>query len=138
MNAPIVYYAGEETFKDKSYQLVFVSWEKVEPHKEHDQYLLYINPESKMIEMAEYTVRENYLPASGFLHGSIIFDDFRTVEGISIPFKQSIFINSPKEKEKKYIHQFKLDSFKFDQFDTKMLYPNKNLEKLGDEKVSRW
>lgn len=42
-DAPIISYAGSAAFNDKKYDLVFCTWEKPEPHIEHDQYLLWIN-----------------------------------------------------------------------------------------------
>ena len=112
------------------------TWETAEPHQEHDQYLLYINQESKLIEYASYTIRENYLPGPKKFYGTIQFSDLREVKGVKIPFRQSVFLNAPKEKERKYLHQLTIEEFRFDSFDKELLYPDSSLELMGDEKLA--
>ncbi len=41
-NADIVLHAGERERGKKTYDLVFATWQREEPHAEHDQYLLWI------------------------------------------------------------------------------------------------
>ena len=135
-NAPVVTYLGEASFNGKAYEQVFVSWEKPEPHDEHDQYVLYIDPNTKLIEYTSYTLRENYLPGPKKIYGSIHFGGLKEVQGIKIPFQQSVFLNAPKEKERKYIHQFTISEFKFDSFDSSVLYPEPGIEPIGDQKLT--
>ncbi|WP_424962908.1 hypothetical protein [Ekhidna sp.] len=138
-DAPIISYAGDRTFDQQEYHLVFVTWSTPKPHKEHDQYLLWINKERSLIEYAEFTIRDNYLklPGSAAFYGSIHYEDFRSIEGVHIPHKQTVFMNGPKKKEKKRLHQITIDSFAFDNFPESMLYPNPELEKVGDSKKNR-
>lgn len=134
--APIITFAGEHTFKDNSYDIVFVSWETTEPHQGHDQYRLWINKNSKVIEYTEYTVRENYLPGAKHLYGSIHFTDYRDIDGVKIPFKQAVFLNAPSENDNKYVHQLSIQSFKFDAFEKEKLYLNPDLDPIGDAKLT--
>ncbi len=134
LRAPILRYAGSRNFAGQTYDLVFATWQTPEPHRGHDQYLLYINRQSGLLEIASYTIRHNYLPAPGNFYGSIRFGDFREIDGVQIPFRQTVFLNAPKEKEKKYLHQLTIRSFAFDAFDKNILYPDPKLEFVGDDK----
>ncbi|MCB0630373.1 MAG: hypothetical protein KDD15_11590 [Lewinella sp.] len=136
--APIISYAGEKMFKGRLYDQVFVSWDMPEPHQQHDQYVLWINRESGMLDYALYTLRENYLkmPGSKAFYGSIQFKDWRPVDGILIPHTQLVYLNSPKEKEKKHLHQLRVEEFAFDTFSLEELYPNPEIDRIGDDKVA--
>ena len=78
---PIVKYAGTSTYEGKGYDLVFVTWEKEEPHREHDQYLVYINQDSQKIEIVTYTIRDTYVPGAKSFKATVLFEDFRSIEG---------------------------------------------------------
>ncbi len=136
-NAPIITYAGETKFKGNDYDLVMVSWDKMEPHREHDQYKAYINKETGTLDFLSYTLRENYLKMPGGLmfYGSMQFGDYRDVEGIKIPFSQKVYINEPKENEDKFAHHLTLTNFSFDGFKKDELYPNKEIKAIGDIKI---
>ncbi|MEL7220975.1 MAG: hypothetical protein AAGJ93_06625 [Bacteroidota bacterium] len=43
LKADIIRYAGQREVNGKQYDLVYVTWGKDAPHKEHDQWLVYIN-----------------------------------------------------------------------------------------------
>ncbi len=134
--APIIAYAGERVFNGQPYDLVFATWEKPSPHMQHDQYILYINRNTLMLDYAVYSLRDNYLKIPGYkaFYGSVKFSDYREVNGVLIPHRQTVFLNQPKKKEKKHIHQLLVSNFQFDSFDIKELYPDSTLEKLGDSK----
>ena len=136
--APIVTYAGEKEHKGKVYDVVFATWESTEPHMEHDQYRLWLDKETGMLEYSEYTVRENYFRPPGWksFYGSIYFEDFREVDGIMIPFKQSVYLNSPNKKEQKYLHRLVVSDFAFDTFDVADLTMDAAIDLLGDSKVN--
>lgn len=137
-DAPIVSYAGEHEALGARYDLVFVTWESAEPNQQFDHYRLWINKETKRLEVAEYTIRDapQKLPGAKAFYGSIWFQDFREIDGISISFQQYIFINAPKDNPEKYIHKLTVKDFAFDNFDPTILYPNSDLPKLGDDKVA--
>jgi hypothetical protein len=132
-NAELVTYAGEKKFNGKVYDLVFVTWGKIRKHKKDDQYLLWINKETGLLEYCEYTVRDISFPGSLFT-ACIAYSDFRDIEGVKIPFKQYVFNGGPNTNLDKYLHRFALRSFTFDSFPKKELYPNGNMERLGDAK----
>ncbi|WP_298541883.1 hypothetical protein [uncultured Aquimarina sp.] len=136
MQAPIKEYAGSDTILGQEYEMVIVTWgDDSEPTKEHDQYLVYINKDTKLIEIVSYSAHEGYLPGKHSLFGSIRYSDFKNIEGILIPMKhESIFGNI--KKEKKPIHTLQINSFEFDKVNQKILYPNPNLKKVGNNKIN--
>ncbi len=138
-SVPIISYAGEREFNGQNYDLIFATWNKAEPHIEHDQYVLWINKTTGFLEYAVYTLRENYLKMPGYkaFYGSIKFMDLREIDGVLIPHKQIIFLNKPSKKEKKHLHQLDVSDFKFDSFELNELYPDPAISKIGDSKVRR-
>ena len=135
-NAPIISWAGEEKFLGKKYDIVFVTWNKVEPHMGNDQYKLLINQETKLLDYAIYTLRENYLkmPGGRSFHGSVKYDDYRAVNGILIPHKQTVFLNKPKKNDHKNVHQLLVTDFRFDSFDVSLLKPFSEVTPTGNSK----
>ena len=89
--APIIAYAGERTIKGKVYDLVYATWGSEKPNKQYDQYILYLDPQTKMIEWLNFTVREklNYFQATAQ------FADFADINGIISPFSQYITLGKP-------------------------------------------
>lgn len=135
-NAELIRYAGEKEFNNKSFHLVYVTWGSLEVNEEHDQYVLYVNKANNMLEYAVYTVRDNYLnmPGADMFHGSIEFSDYRSINGYQVPFTQTVFMNNPDENRDNYLHQLKLTSFSFDDFDISELYPSTEFKTVGDSK----
>ncbi len=135
-DVPIISYAGQKEFNGNRYDLVFATWQKAEPHMENDQYILWINRQTKMLDYAVYSLRDNYLKIPGYkaFYGSIQFGDYKEIEGIMIPHRQTVYLNQPSKKEKRHLHQLIVTDFSFDNFDVSELYPDPKIAKLGDRK----
>ena len=133
-NAEYIRYAGEKEFNGKRYDLVFATWGSLEGHPEHDQYLLFINQENSMLDYASFTIRDSNLdmPGTGILYGSAGYSDIRNVDGFQVPFTLSEFMNGPSEDNNDYVHQLKLSTFSFDGFDQSELYPDPDINPIGD------
>lgn len=132
LSAQLITYAGEKEFSGKKYDLILATWEKLKAHKQNDQYLLWINKETKLVEYCEFTIHENF--SSRFFSGSIAYKDFKDVDNVKIPFSMYLFAGSPKADLSKNLHKITIESFKFDSFQESTLYPNKDLKKMGDSK----
>lgn len=135
MNAPIIRYAGEKEFEGNKYDIIFATWESVEANRDYDQYRIWVNKETKLIDFANYTIRENYLPGAKMFYGSIRYGDMRTIDGVKISFQQEVYLNKPKAVGK-YLHKLTLTDFKFDAFSKSDLYPDANIKPIGDDKPS--
>lgn len=133
-NAPILKYAGVKAFDNRSYDLVLATWGKLEPHKEHDQYLLYFDKETGELSFANYTVRGIYLPAPRNLYGSIRFSELQTNrDGIVYPKKLFIQLNKLK-KPRRTLHTITIDNLYINSFELSRLYPDGSIEFKGDSK----
>ncbi len=132
-NVPTLSYAGEKQLEGNTYDLVFATWNSVEPTEEYDQYLLYLNQENHLLEFATYTVRDNYLPGAANLYATIRFSDFREINGFKVPFHQEVYLNGPGERGD-YTHRLQVESFQFDSFDKQELYPRPEIGSAGDAK----
>lgn len=116
--AELITYAGTEELHGNNYDLVFATWEKWTPHKNADQYLIWINRETKMVDYVQGTVRV----IIGRSITTLSLSDYREVLGMKIPFslKAIADINIPDE----VMHQMKLT--KVEQMDeevSKLLFP---------------
>jgi hypothetical protein len=134
-NAPLIRYAGQSSVAGQPYDLVFVTWNKLTPHSQDDQYVVYVNRTSGLAEYAVYTLRQNYLPGAGMLHGTIAFKDFRAVDGILIPHLQYVYIGGPKRNQDAFVHRFELRNFQFDEDQHPELHPDPKIAPVGDSKV---
>ena len=133
-NAPILKYAGTQEFEGNTYELVFATWDRLEPHKEHDQYLLYFHGKTGDLTFASYTVRGIYLPSPKNTYGSIRFAEWRqNDDGIRYPGKLFIQLNKLK-KPKRSLHILSLDNLQLNSFELSKLYPNDTLTYMGDSK----
>lgn len=135
-NAEIIRYAGEKELNGTTYDLVYVTWKTEKANKEVDQYILYFNKTTSMLEHTSYTIRDTYLPGSSSFYGSIHFYDYKDIDGFMVPFTQTIVLNGPKKNDEKFLHQLKLESFSFNGFNKADLYPNKSIKAIGDSKLS--
>lgn len=134
-DAPILKYAGTRDFENKTYDLVFATWNKPQPHKEHDQYLLYIDHESNHLAFANYTVRGIHLPAPKSIFGSIRFEQLKKNEnGITYPGKMYVQLNKLKPSNRAF-HTITISNLEINSFPVSKLYPDASIQFLGDSKL---
>lgn len=135
-NAPIVSWSGIEKLNNEVYDVIFVTWQSEEPHMGNDQYKLLVNQNTKLLDYAIYTLRENYLkmPGGRAFYGSVQYSDYQDIQGILIPHTQTVFLNEPKEKVNKNLHQLKVSDFQFNTFDLDLLKPFSDIKSTGDSK----
>lgn len=135
INAPIIKYAGTREKEGIAYDLVFVSWKSVAPNNEHDQFLLYINADTKHLDFANFTSRQTTMPAPKNLYASVHFrDKVRHNSGLLYPSAIIVQMNELKD-ENKYVHKITVEDLSFNDFDQSALYPIEDLEYLGDAKL---
>lgn len=133
-NAPIIAYAGEKELRGQKYDLVFCTWHQPEPHMENDQYIVWINQKTGLLDFAEYTLRESYLKPPGYkkIGGGVEFTDFREIDGILVPYQQIIYAFKLRENPKKHLHKLYISDFQFDNFEESTLQVDKKIP-LGTE-----
>lgn len=80
--AELITYAGVKELRSKTYDLVYATWGKWIPHKNADQYLIWINRETMMIDYVQGTVRA----VVGRSITALSLSNYREVLGMRIPF----------------------------------------------------
>lgn len=84
--ATCVRHAGTQTIQGKPHEVVFASWNSPEPQKDMDQYMIYLDPESKLIRYIWYTVRGQGKP----FHAGLIMQGQQEIGGIVLPEKMLV------------------------------------------------
>ncbi|WP_222983874.1 DUF6503 family protein [Flagellimonas meishanensis] len=79
---PIAVHVKDTVLNNKTYHLVFGTWKTLKANDNFDQYIYWINKKTKLLEIVQYTVRVVDPRAAGF----VVFDDFRKVDRIVVPF----------------------------------------------------
>lgn len=133
LDAEIIKYAGETEFEGQMYDLVFATWGKEENHKEHDQYLIYINQKTGFTDLMQVTINDFFLPMPGNMKDATIRTERSDVDGIQLPNIVYIQLGTPK-KTSKHVYKFSLYDWQFDHLSEDELYPINELEKVGDDK----
>ncbi len=106
--AEIVSYAGEGSAAGRVYDLVFATWNTPEPQEKIDQYLVWVNRETGLIDYLQYTVRD----MMGFITGNMQFTDYRDVQGINVAFTQTV-VSGDRPDGTRILHQVTLSDVAF-------------------------
>lgn len=136
-HVPILRYYGSRTLRGKKYDLVFASWQSEMANKDFDQYIVWINTETKLIDYCIYTVRENKGAMAQQFYGSIAFQNYQEVGGLTFAKEQMVFMNDKVltiNDFDDYFHKITIDSFTVGSFKEGELYPYPDLSKKYDAK----
>lgn len=104
--ADIIAFIGEHSFGGEKYDLVFASWKQAEPQKAIDQYVVWVNRKSRLVDYIQYTIRDMMASATGYMH----YSDYRNVQGIMVPFQMTA-ASEPGAAE--FLHKMVLTDVKF-------------------------
>lgn len=122
-NADIISYAGSKEFNGKQYDLIFCTWGDPKAHIEDEQYVLWINQKTGLMDYSEYSVREPYTKPPGYktIGGNIEYSDYREIDGVWISHDQIVYPIKKNTDQNKFVHRLKISDFQFDNFDVKEL-----------------
>jgi len=126
-NATILTFAGEATYNDELYELVFASWNTPKPQADIDQYLLWIHKENRQIEILQYTIRDQFRS----LQGAAFYGPYQEFKGVTFPSHLKVKFGLNK---KNILHIMHIDNVVYDRFDSSILHPQEKLIRMGDEK----
>ncbi len=113
-NADVIYHVGERKYGLQVYDLILVSWKTHKPQKNLDQYLIWINQSTGLVDKLQYTIRDQ----AGILKGTAIIDEYQDYNGIKLP---SLFKVYSKEDSTKPVHIMRLYNFRANTFDPQTL-----------------
>ncbi|MEL6193081.1 MAG: hypothetical protein AAFR66_13565 [Bacteroidota bacterium] len=112
----VVEYVGSRDINGTKVEGVLASWNQVAPQKDIDQYILWIDAETKRIVKVDYTVREAYK----FISGAAYFNNYKDYNGIILPSELPVESNLVKDG---LLHKMSIVDFKPDQVEVRALRP---------------
>ena len=104
--ANVIAHAGVKEHKGQKYDLVYLTWNMAEPQEKIDQYVVWINQQTGLVDFVLYTVRDFF----GFIVGGMEYHDFRDVQGLKIPFK---IINKEEFGGERGLHEYNIKEIQF-------------------------
>jgi len=109
-------YLGTKVINGVETEGVLASWNTVEPQRDIDQYIIWIDKNSKRIVKVDYTVREMY----GFVSGAAYFNNYIDYNGLILPSELPVESNLVR---KGFLHKMSILNFKADIVDRASLLP---------------
>ncbi len=149
LSADVLIHQGEAKHAGKTYDLVLASWGQEQPNLDHDQYLVWINRQSGLIDMVRYTVRDtsifenslSKLLMRSLALGTIHYDDYRLVDGVQVPFAQTVTLPPPEltryPLDKHFFHRLDISAVSFDAVPETILLSLESLQPAADRKPTR-
>lgn len=128
MNANAFSYAGKKTINGVVCEGVVASWNTTEPQRHIDQYLIWLDEDTKRIIKLEYTIREMF----NFLTGAAYYTEYKEFDGIILPTKMPVESNLVGKG--KYLHQMDILDFRKNTMPVSNLRPNPKIMVVGDDK----
>lgn len=124
MNADIIYHVGEKKYGLDNYDLILVSWKSPAPQRKLDQYLIWVNQSTGLVDKLQYTIRDQ----GAMLKGTAIIDEYISYDGIQIPSLFKVYL---RENSTKPLHIMRVYNFRSNRFDKKelMIRTDKNDQK---------
>ena len=114
--ATAIDYIGEKTISGIKTEGVIASWDTIAPQRDIDQYVIWIDKDSKRIVKLEYTVRDAY----GFVSGAASFNEYKSYNGFLLPSSMPVESNLVKDG---LLHQMKISDFKVNSVSRESLRP---------------
>ena len=116
--ATAVAYGGETIINGTPAIGVIASWNTIEPQKDIDQYVIWIDEKTKRIIKVEYTIREMY----GFISGAAYFTNYKSFGGLLLATEFPVESNLVKQG---YLHKMSIIDFRINPVSAESLLPLK-------------
>jgi hypothetical protein len=114
--ATAVDYIGSKTIHGIECEGVLASWNTVLPQKDIDQYVIWLDSQSKRIVKVQYTVRDMYR----FVSGAAYFQDYKDYDGFMLPSVLPVESNLVKDG---YLHKMSIVNFTPNKLSSNVLTP---------------
>ena len=123
--AGIIRYAGTRMYAGTAYERLFFTWESVAPNPVMDQYLVYINPQTHLIDYLELTVRDQ----AKWAYATVRFEDYTEQDGFTFPTRMEFFFQN-KLPGKTIGHRIELSGVEIhDQFEQSEIIRDASIKK---------
>ncbi len=127
LDAPVVAQLEDASFAGRPQHRVFATWGRAAPQADVDQYIVWLDAQTLEVTLVEYTLRDQ----GAFFTGVAHYDQYKTVDGVRVPFRTSVTLSPSEDFAEDYLHQVVFESFAFDAFDQATLYPDASRGSLG-------
>ena len=114
--ATVVGYVGEKAIDGINCYGVMASWNTLEPQRDIDQYMLWINAETKRLVKVEYTIRDIFK----FISGAAYYQNYQAYDGIILPAEMPVESNLVKDG---YLHKMSIEGFTANKVSVESLLP---------------
>lgn len=91
--ATVIEYVGSRQINGIAVEGVLATWNTAEPQRDIDQYIIWLDRDTKRIVKVEYTVREFY----AFVKGAAYFQNYQEFYGLLLPTEMPVESNLVKE-----------------------------------------
>lgn len=102
--ATVIDYAGTKNIEGIKTEGIIASWGTVEPQKNIDQYVIWLDAKTKRIVKVDYTIREKFK----FVRGEAFYSDYKDFNGYLLPTKIESKSNIKKDG---FLHVKKINEF---------------------------
>jgi len=96
---------GVKEWEGHTYDLVIATWNRFETQRYIDQYVLWINQETRRLDYMTFTVRDQ----GSFVKATISFNDYRNINGLLLSFDSHIVFGDDPD-DVPILHDFKVSS----------------------------
>ena len=123
--------AGMATWNGKTYERLYVTWERGEPQRDFDQYVLWIDPQSGLVARVDFTIRA----LSGLAVARAAFEEYADAGGVRFPRKIVIDGVLPTGHTLP-VHTIEIERVEWDTVEPDALKPDPTLADMGEAKPS--
>ena len=102
-----VAYVQEVLSRQNSYYKVYVSSGGIRTSRENDQYVVWVNKDTQLIDFIEFTLRGLW----SSYRGVVEYHDYRPVQGMLVPFEVRL---GDRIGDKSYTHRFVVEKVNFE------------------------
>ncbi|MEM7136170.1 MAG: hypothetical protein AAF500_06305 [Myxococcota bacterium] len=128
-SANVVLDAGEVEWNGRTYDLVFATWDSLEPRADMDQYVLWIDQDTGLLARTDFTVRDE----GGGAVGSAHYLDYADFGGVQMAKEIAIYGLLPGGIELP-VHTYRTENVAWDTVPIDTLRPDPTLPSEGEFK----
>ena len=111
---------------------LYVTWNQSEPQRDFDQYLLWVDPDSGLVDRVDFTIRA----LSGLAVATARFEDYDEVGGVKLASRIVIDAVLPTGHTLP-VHTIEVESRRWDSFHAAAVKPDPGLPEIGEIKAMR-
>jgi hypothetical protein len=127
--ATFVQDAGPADWEGRTHERLYVTWNRPEPQRHFDQYLLWIDPDSRLVDRVDFTIRA----LSGLAVATARFEDYDEAGGVRLASRIVIDAVLPTGHTLP-VHTIEVESRQWDTFDAADIEPDPELPDVGESK----